>query len=63
MWCFFWYLLACSQAFLSGMLKYFDFFGEKFNMKLDKKNETLTTTAGSLITIIVYLVIFMYAYI
>ena len=48
---------------LSQKLKYFDFFGEKFSMKLDKENSTLKTTAGSLITIIVYIVIFMYAYI
>ena len=32
-------------------------------MKLDKENSTLKTTAGSLITIIVYLVIFFYVYI
>ena len=32
-------------------------------MKLDKENSTLKTFVGSLITIIVHLVVFMYAYV
>ena len=44
-------------------LKSFDFFGENFNMKLDKENSTLKTSVGALISIMLTFFIISYAYI
>ena len=41
----------------------FDFFGENFNMKLDKQNATLKTSVGSLVSILVFIIVTVYAYI
>ena len=47
---------------LLGKLHSFDAFGENFNMKLDKENSVLSSSIGSVLTIIAYLAVFMYTY-
>ena len=51
-----------SECNFVDKLQSLDAFGENFNMKLDKENEVLNSSFGSVLTIIAYLAVLMYTY-